>query len=607
MLSTILLVVAVVIFINQSSLSSRIAKLEKLVREQTSPVTAPQPSTSAVPAYADAAFTEPLEVKKDVVVSEEKPNEATEWLRNNWLSVLGVLMVLIGFGWFVSYAFVHNWIGPVGRIALGMGLGAILVLIGAWRMGASAVQSNILIVLGSAIVLMTAYAARVVYDFFTPELVLAFSFLVGACVTTLSAVYNREKLAVYGVLVALASPLLTHAPEPSVVGLFAYLAVVSAASLWVSALKGWGTVNFASIVVVLLYSAPFVFGSAGNVAEDQKFLVVVITLALALMYFVANVIGVVRNKEDSTNSAAYIAIANAILIFSVINTLALEEMRSLLLAGWMIVFAIGSAFVSMKTEKQVFFYIYSLVATFFLGVATAIELNGPVLAIAFSVEATVVSIMTYLVTRDLAKGAYMSFLMFIPGVLALQSIASSAWSTGIMHDDAVVLILASGLFFALGLFFSAQYRSETHPESIRTVYRLHAILGAFFAFAFVWLANHALFMDDFAVIVSLAVYTIVGITTYLIGTFGSRNTVKYFGAVVLVLVIARLLIVDIWQMPLAPRIVVFIVIGILLVSTAFIGRKKPAAAVAAVQAPSAVPSNLMPPPYTPPTIPPSHV
>ena len=606
MLSTIGIVIAVVLFINQSSLSSRIAKLEKQLRERSSPVVVPQPSVGPVPTYADAAFTEPPAVKKDVVVSEETPNEATEWLRNNWLSVLGVLMVLIGFGWFVSYAFVHNWIGPVGRIALGLGLGAVLVLIGAWRMGASAVQSNILIVLGSAIVLMTAYAARVVYDFFTPELVLAFSFLVGACVTTLSAVYNREKLAVYGVLVALGAPLLTHAPEPSVVGLFAYLAVVSAASLWVSALKGWGTVNFASIVGLLLYCAPFVFGYAGAVPEDQKFLVVVITLTLALMYFVANVIGVVRNKEDSTNSAAYIAIANSILIFSVINTLAIEEMRSLLLAGWMIVFAIGSAVVSMKTEKQVFFYIYSLVATFFLGVATALELHGPVLAIAFSVEATVISVMTYFVTRDLSKGAYMSFLMFVPGALALQSMTSPAWSTGIMHDDAVVLFLASALFFALGFFFSAQYRSETHPEAVRTIYRTHTILGACFAFALIWLANHALFMDDFAVIVSLAVYTVVGIAAYLIGTFGSRNTVKYFGAVVLVLVIARLLIVDIWQMPLAPRIVVFIVIGILLVSTAFIGRKKPQAATVA-EAPTAIPSNLMPPTYTPPSVPPSHV
>jgi uncharacterized membrane protein len=113
-------------------------------------------------------------------------------------------------------------------------------------------------------------------------------------------------------------------------------------------------------------------------------------------------------------------------------------------------------------------------------------------------------------------------------------------------------------------------------------------------------------MDDFAVIVSLAVYTVVGIAAYLVGTFGSRNTVKYFGAVVLVLVIARLLIVDIWQMPLAPRIVVFIVIGILLVSTAFIGRKKPQAAAVA-EAPTAIPSNLMPPTYTPPSVPPPHV
>ena len=40
------------------------------------------------------------------------------------------------------------------------------------------------------------------------------------------------------------------------------------------------------------------------------------------------------------------------------------------------------------------------------------------------------------------------------------------------------------------------------------------------------------------------------------------------------LVVAKLLLIDVWNMELALRIVTFVVIGILFVSTSFIGKSK---------------------------------
>ena len=56
-----------------------------------------------------------------------------KWLKEDWLQKLGSLLLLIGLGWFTTYAFMNNWIGPVGRITLGLILGLVVLVLGHFR------------------------------------------------------------------------------------------------------------------------------------------------------------------------------------------------------------------------------------------------------------------------------------------------------------------------------------------------------------------------------------------------------------------------------------------------------------------------------------------
>ena len=76
--------------------------------------------------------------------------------------------------------------------------------------------------------------------------------------------------------------------------------------------------------------------------------------------------------------------------------------------------------------------------------------------------------------------------------------------------------------------------------------------------------------------VSLVVYTLAGLATHFYGKMHQRKGFEYYGGAVLGCVVARLLLVDVWGMELTGRIITFFLIGTLLVSTAFIGRKKKA-------------------------------
>lgn len=579
----LLLLVAFIIFISVLfNMSARINVLEKKVSAWSSTAPSPSAVTTQVPinTTGDTGSTSTVAAIYAMphVATPERSNQLGTWLKENWLSKLGVLLILIGFGWFISYAFVHNWIGPVGRVALGMMVGAVLCLLGAWRIAKDSVQANILLVLGSAIVMITGYAARVVYNFFSPETILLLSAFVAVYIGTLAVKYNREQLAVYGVLVALIAPLFTHATNPSVVGLYLYLAVVSIASVGVSMWRGFGAVNVAAVYGVLMYAAPMIFGLDSNITEVDKIIVVIILSLLSLKYFVVNIFDIVRRGEAVERNAVLVAIGNSLLIFGVVTTLVVEELQSLMLAGWMIIFAAGSLYVSANIKRQTFFYIYALIAIFFLGVATTIELAGPVRTIAFMLEGAIIVLLTYTMTKKLQNSAYMALIMCVPALTTVNSLNSAYWVKGILHADAFVVLLMSVLLFVLGYFFIKQYRSGVDAPIVRTAYIILSYVGAYYAFSYVWLASHVLWQDDIATIASLTVYTVVGVVTYIQGALTEGRPMKRFGSVVLILVILRLVLIDVWAMPLAPRIVTFILIGILLVSTSFIGRKKVAAA-----------------------------
>ena len=123
----------------------------------------------------------------------------------------------------------------------------------------------------------------------------------------------------------------------------------------------------------------------------------------------------------------------------------------------------------------------------------------------------------------------------------------------------------------LGLRF---YCPLTEPEAKewRPLSGIFALVATFYTFVWVWLALHALLPDapDQATTVALIFYTIVGVVAYVRGTLNNHRPVILYGGTIVGLVILRLLLVDVWSMDLVGRIVTFITLGVVLMSTAFL-------------------------------------
>jgi uncharacterized membrane protein len=70
----------------------------------------------------------------------------------------------------------------------------------------------------------------------------------------------------------------------------------------------------------------------------------------------------------------------------------------------------------------------------------------------------------------------------------------------------------------------------------------------------------------------MILYTITGIAVYIYGKNTMTRGAVVYGAGLIGFVVARLLLIDIWDMNLFGRVITFVGVGILLMATAFIGR-----------------------------------
>ena len=136
------------------------------------------------------------------------------------------------------------------RVALGIVAGALFILLGWWRIKKYINQGGIFLVLGSTTILLTIFAAREIYDFFTPFSALVVMFLSTAFVALASVKYNNRARSLLSLTLAGIAPLLTKAPETDHIGLFAYLFVVILGVIWIVALTGQRKLTAVSLIII---------------------------------------------------------------------------------------------------------------------------------------------------------------------------------------------------------------------------------------------------------------------------------------------------------------------------------------------------------------------
>ena len=630
-------VVAIIMAANARSRSKMLENYLRSLREkgisipsspqQVAPSQVSQQVQQEVPvqnvALAQPVATSELDVLKDQV---QQVRRATigDWFKEDWLLKVGAILLVLSFGWFVSYAIANNWIGPVGRISLGILAGAALMVVGFIRYRVNAHQADIFLVLGAGITILTIFAARSLYGFFTPLTALIAMVLVSAFVATASILYNRRPLATISLILISLAPFFTASATSDVFGLFMFFGTVLVATVILTILRDYPELNITAAVVLWFYS---LFALSGDVpVRESAFLVecfyAVVLFALQLytatktngirkvdtiamlinstllLTWIGTVfmrdtymmplfawgalfIGgtyalfVMRTKSfrfaeaSEYDGESFAVFAHSTILLVAIFGMITPVWQSLSLAGWAFLFVCAAYSAFMMTEKREGFFLYAALAIVYIGAATAAELEGNALTIAYALQASAITILAFLFTKDIAAARKASYVFAIPVFLSLVTIGNPFSNSAL-----AVLVTLGSILVVTGLYFR-NLSLATNSATNRQWYATLIIVGALYYLFAIWrICTEMVFYGSFGVMVALIIYTILGIGAYVLGTQRDIRVYRLFGTWLVGFVIARLALVDVWALPSGVRIITFMVIGALMVSTAFIIRKK---------------------------------
>ncbi len=220
----------------------------------------PPPSSAAPPQVPPAPPARPV-APPSFGFAGQPPHQPERSLESRigsqWLNRIGILAVLIGAAWFLKFAFDNHWIGPHGRVLIGLlaGVGLIVWSERFQRRGFVAFSYS-LKAIGSGVLYLSLWAAFSLYALLPAGVAFVAMILVTAFNGYMSWIRDSELLALYAIAGGLVTPLLVSTGENHEIALFSYLLILDLAVLILVALRPWSRLLFGAF----LGTAFFVFG-----------------------------------------------------------------------------------------------------------------------------------------------------------------------------------------------------------------------------------------------------------------------------------------------------------------------------------------------------------
>jgi uncharacterized membrane protein len=180
---------------------------------------------------------------------EEERDELENKIGTLWLNRIGIVATLIGVSYFVKYAFDNGWIGPSGRVALGLLAGIGLVL---WserfRNREFAAFSYSLKAVGIGTLYLSLWGAFQVYHLVPSAVAFVAMIAVTAATMVLAIRQDAEILAAFAMIGGFSTPVLLSSGENHEIVLFSYVFLLDIAILAMVTLKPWRRLIIGSFI-----------------------------------------------------------------------------------------------------------------------------------------------------------------------------------------------------------------------------------------------------------------------------------------------------------------------------------------------------------------------
>jgi uncharacterized membrane protein len=166
-----------------------------------------------------------------------------------WFNRVGIFALLFGVAFFLKYAFDNNWIGPSGRVALGLLAGiAVVIWSERFRSKGHTLFSYSLKAVGIGTLYLSLWGAYQIYHLVPSAAAFIAMIIITASTVALAVTQDAEILGVYAMIGGFSTPVLLSTGENHEIVLFSYVCLLDLAILVMVTFKPWRRLLWGSFV-----------------------------------------------------------------------------------------------------------------------------------------------------------------------------------------------------------------------------------------------------------------------------------------------------------------------------------------------------------------------
>ena len=465
-------------------------KEEKAVEEKTvegiQPIlaeTTPQElNTSLEKESAEATLQEsspeaPLEIPS---ASKRKQVNYEKFIGENLFGKIGILVFVIGVGFFVKYAIDKDWINETLRTVLGFLTGSALLVVAERLQKKYRTFSSLLAGGAFAVFYLTVAIAFHFYHLFPQTVAFIILIAITLFMSILSILYDRRELAIISLVGGFLAPFLVSTGNGNYLVLFTYMSILNLGMFGLSIYKKWGELPV--IAFVFTYVVMGIFLLTGFTTGSTHISVHLFIFA-TLFYFIflLPILSILRIEAVKKNRGLLLVIITNNFIYLLLGILFLRNMGlpfksegllSLLIAIINLVLVIWLR-MSKKDYKFLIYAMLGLVLTF-VSITIPIQLDGNYITLFWAAEMVLYvksKIGVYERATQVLMGlTLVSYLMDIYNVLMTSSSSETIFLNS-SFATSLFVGLATGAFALLmgryrSLFTEARYLRYTPWNSI---------------------------------------------------------------------------------------------------------------------------------------------
>lgn len=185
------------------------------------------------------------------------PPKSIDWetlIAGRWMNLVGILALILAVSFFLKFAFENNWIGPAGRVALGLVGGVALLVFSQWLLRKKYVYfSEGIAGLGGGVMYLSLYAAWGYYNLIPQTASFIGMIVVTLALMVLAAGRNSERIALLALAGGFLTPVLLSTGVDRQITLFSYLAALDAGLLVIARLRQWRIVEPVAFVATQIF------------------------------------------------------------------------------------------------------------------------------------------------------------------------------------------------------------------------------------------------------------------------------------------------------------------------------------------------------------------